>query len=118
MSLIINSQVGKDIVCSQYYIGVQFPEDDERGHSYRVDYIHHNGYTKIVALFSSKDKFGEWLNTFNSRFQRQERISPFRRKKRVTNWALETLEVAYATYLAEHVTQKAHLTTKGEQHAN
>jgi hypothetical protein len=110
MSLILNKIVGKtiviteSIVITEYNIAVQLPPDGLDGKMYKVRYIHHNGYTRIEAVFPDKGSFGEWLNTFNIRFERHKRVQlvpRWKRERLVTDWAFSAIEQAYATYLTE-----------------
>lgn len=100
-NLILDHRVGRAITETDYHFGIRFPEDGIEGNSYRTHYVHHNGYTRIEAKFPPKDKFGEWFNLFNTRFQRSKKLGRFRRKTRIAKWTLDTLQQAYATYLTE-----------------
>lgn len=101
-NLILDHRVGRDITITEYHFGIRFPEDGIEGQSYRTHYVHHNGYTRIEAKFPPKDKFGEWFNLFNTRFQRNKKLG-LGRKARIAKWTLATLQQAYATYLTEGI---------------
>lgn len=106
MSLIKEHRVGITTTSTTYRLGVAFTDEDKYdpkyGGSFNIEFVHHNGYTKIRATTRNGDKeFGGWLNLFNTRFQANLPKYILFRKQRVIKWALKTLERAYATWLKE-----------------
>lgn len=100
----------KTIKTEEYYIAV--PTQYDMFH-FRIRYVKHNGYTLILPIdheHGELTEFGamfiDWFkinSTFNTRYDRAGWWKPvrFNRKKKLTIWAVMSIEKAYSTFKQE-----------------
>jgi len=107
MSLIKEKTIGISYLMSVYHIGIVFAHDEENpkdysnyGTSFRIEYSHKSNSVHVRAMTNNgEDSFGKYVNEHPELVNGTVELPRFFAKNRVTNYAFDGIEQAYAKWI-------------------